>query len=70
MKKHAATAGRTHPRSTSGRSLPRQAWARRAGRDLTMPGPRDNQVMRGIIVGLPLALALWALLALIVWRTF
>jgi hypothetical protein len=29
--------------------------------------PQDNQIVRGLMVGIPLGLAMWLMLALIVW---
>lgn len=70
MKRQAIAPRDEYSRVSATRVGSRQNWSRRAGRDLRILPPKENQVARGLIVGLPLAMALWAILALIVWRAF
>jgi hypothetical protein len=49
------------------RSAPRSTWPRHGGRSDVTSLPQDNQIVRGLIVGVPLGLAIWLMLALIVW---
>ena len=44
--------------------------ARKATTDRNMASfdPRDGQLLRGLVFGLPLGLVIWLLLALTVWR--
>jgi hypothetical protein len=52
------------------RTASKQPWPCHAARDFAQMSPRDNQVVHGLIVGLPIALALWIALAMIVWTLF
>jgi hypothetical protein len=69
MKRYATIQRHDTPRFAGERSLPK-AWSRRAGRTHGDMPVKDNQVIRGLVVGLPLAFALWIVLALLVWVTF
>jgi hypothetical protein len=70
MNRYAITPRQDYSRLSAERTLLRQHWSRRSGRDLPIAGRRESQVVRGLVYGLPLAMALWAILALIVWRAF
>jgi hypothetical protein len=69
VKRYATIQSHDLPRFAVGKTLP-QAWARRAAH---IPGDtpvHENQIIRGLVVGLPLAIALWLVLALLVWLAF
>ncbi|MDB5689012.1 MAG: hypothetical protein JWL91_888, partial [Sphingomonas bacterium] len=70
MKRYATAQRQEAPRLRGERALQRQGGSRRAGPDLRVSLPNENQIVRGLIVGLPLAIALWIVLALLVWMTF
>jgi len=62
MKRHALARRHDAPRSTA-----RSSWPRHSGRSNGASFPRDNQIAHGLMVGLPLGLALWLMLALAIW---
>lgn len=69
MKRY-ATAQTQVPRFAAERASPPQAWQRHGRRDPQAPPRRDNEAIRGLIIGLPLALALWLVLAMLIWIAF
>jgi hypothetical protein len=69
MKRY-ATAQTQGPRFAAGRASPPQTWPRHGRRDRQRPPSRDNEAIRGLIIGLPLALALWLMLAMLIWIAF
>jgi len=62
LNRHALVRRREAPHSTT-----RAPWPRHGSRSETVPLPQENQIVRGLMVGVPLGLALWLMLALIVW---
>ena len=69
MNRYATAQKHTSPVLAGQGNLP-QAWARHTARERRDVPAKDNQIIRGLIVGLPLAVALWLMLALLVWATF
>jgi hypothetical protein len=69
VKRYATAQKHRSPVLVGQSNLP-QPWSRRTARDYRDVPAKDNQIIRGLIVGLPLAVALWLMLALLVWATF
>jgi hypothetical protein len=69
VKRYATVQRHEAPRITSERSVP-QAWSRSSARAISDVPVKENQIIRGLVVGLPLAIVLWLVLALLVWMTF
>lgn len=61
-KRHNLARRHAVPRVATGGS-----WPRHANRIVNRPVFRESQVVRGLMVGLPLGTALWMMLALLVW---
>jgi len=49
------------------RPTARSPWPRHSGRSDATSLPPDNQIVRGLLIGVPLGVAIWLALALIVW---
>jgi hypothetical protein len=49
------------------RPAARSAWPRRRDSADATTLQRDNQIVRGLLFGIPLGLAIWLMLALVVW---
>ena len=60
----------TARRHETQRPLATGPWPRQSGRNVGRTLPRDNQVVHGLMIGLPLAFALWIELAAIAWMIF
>ena len=49
------------------RMAARSSWSRHPVQHQSASLPPENQILRGLLVGLPLGLAIWLALALAIW---
>jgi hypothetical protein len=70
MKKYAVAHQQVLPEYRVDRASPVRDWSRRNGQTFRDVMPPENQVVRGLVIGLPLALALWLMLAMLAWIAF
>jgi hypothetical protein len=61
-KRHTLARRHDFPRPTT-----RSNWPQQSGSSDGASIPPDNQILHGLMIGLPLGLAIWILLALAIW---
>ena len=54
-------------RQEAGNVAAQPGWSRQASRSRDVRLPRESQILRGLLLGLPLGMTVWLILVLAIW---